>query len=393
MKGDFSRFGFDKKKRYSAVLMQQGRLQLDADWNEQVQISEHRTTALFRDLVGRSGTPAGNAMTLALNTEGALCLTEGVCYIDGLFVESEGMELKKEALPGGDGEFLFYVDAWTREVSASEDTELVDPAIGVETTVRLKTEWKLRWKEIAAGQAQAWKQVFSAGRWPEKSSTAIGEGNWWWPKSTGEMVLGGVEVKAKDNRLYRVEIHDGSPAVRFKWSRDNAFVCAEVESAGEGSAAYALKNNSVHLQEAFLDAPWIEICTPEEAGVLLDMSKAQFENGILVPCGDCLKAFGAYFDTLKQQEKIIIRRWDGVFLKGAKENSLADELGIEVEFSESGFYRSGDYWQLLIRGGEVLNWGGKPTPPRGGGAPFCGPGQRENKGGPHRKTRVMAFAF
>ena len=43
MKGDFSRQTFDPKKHYSAVLMQQGRVQLDADWNEQHAIDRHRS--------------------------------------------------------------------------------------------------------------------------------------------------------------------------------------------------------------------------------------------------------------------------------------------------------------------------------------------------------------
>jgi hypothetical protein len=35
VKGDFSRDTFDAAKHYTAVLMQQSRVQLDADWNEQ----------------------------------------------------------------------------------------------------------------------------------------------------------------------------------------------------------------------------------------------------------------------------------------------------------------------------------------------------------------------
>jgi|GEM_PF-3027495 len=364
MKGDFSRFSFDKKKRYSAVLMQQGRLQLDSDWNEQVQISEHRNTAFFRDLVGRSGTPAGNAMTLLLEKEtGKLTLTRGVCYIDGLFVENDApVELTKEALPEGGGEFLFYLDAWTREVNAAEDSELVDPALGLETTTRLKTEWKLRHKEIPKAGADKWKEAFEGGRWPEASARelppGLGEDNWWLSVSTGKMVLGDREVKVKDNRLYRIEIHDNNPAVRFKWSRDNAAVCAEVKASLEHAQAYALSNNSVPLQEAFKDAAWIELCTPKEAGLLLDMRHLAFENGIL-------KLSPEHFDAFKDKEQLIIRRWDGVFCKEEKENSLKAELGVELAYSE-GFYRSGDYWLLLIRDGEALNWKeGGPRPPEG----------------------------
>ena len=43
MKGDFSRRTFDPQKHFSRVLMQQGRVQLDADWNEQAAIQLHHT--------------------------------------------------------------------------------------------------------------------------------------------------------------------------------------------------------------------------------------------------------------------------------------------------------------------------------------------------------------
>ena len=40
--GDYTRFSYKPAKRYAAVLMQQGRVQLDADWNEQSDIYKHR---------------------------------------------------------------------------------------------------------------------------------------------------------------------------------------------------------------------------------------------------------------------------------------------------------------------------------------------------------------
>ena len=41
MKGDFSRETFDSVKHFSRVLQQQGRVQLDADWNEHTAIVLH----------------------------------------------------------------------------------------------------------------------------------------------------------------------------------------------------------------------------------------------------------------------------------------------------------------------------------------------------------------
>ena len=57
MKGDFSRQTFKRTKHYSGVLMQQGRVQLDADWNEQQAIARHRVGTESADVVGPAGAP------------------------------------------------------------------------------------------------------------------------------------------------------------------------------------------------------------------------------------------------------------------------------------------------------------------------------------------------
>src|SRR5829696_1110831 len=54
-RGDFSRDSFDPIKRFSRVLMQQGRVQLDSDWNEQSDILLHYLRSLARDLIGPHG--------------------------------------------------------------------------------------------------------------------------------------------------------------------------------------------------------------------------------------------------------------------------------------------------------------------------------------------------
>ena len=59
MKGDFTRFTFEPRKRYTSVLMQQGRLQLDADWNEQISIQNYLQQRQAQDMIGEAaGTPA-----------------------------------------------------------------------------------------------------------------------------------------------------------------------------------------------------------------------------------------------------------------------------------------------------------------------------------------------
>ena len=55
MNGDFSRLTFDPSKHYSSVLLQQGRVQLDADGNEQASLGLHYLRAFIADIIGSGG--------------------------------------------------------------------------------------------------------------------------------------------------------------------------------------------------------------------------------------------------------------------------------------------------------------------------------------------------
>ncbi|MBK9014730.1 MAG: hypothetical protein IPM82_11980 [Saprospiraceae bacterium] len=57
MASDTSRKIFDPSKHYNGVLMQQGRVQLDSDWNEQLDIHQYRTHTETKDVIGQSGVP------------------------------------------------------------------------------------------------------------------------------------------------------------------------------------------------------------------------------------------------------------------------------------------------------------------------------------------------
>jgi len=89
MPGDFSRTLFDPGKHYSGVLMQQGRVQMDADWNEQLAISLHRTSSETQDVIGACGTPKngeGFQITL-IPSQDDLQIGAGRFYVGGLLCE------------------------------------------------------------------------------------------------------------------------------------------------------------------------------------------------------------------------------------------------------------------------------------------------------------------
>jgi len=92
MKGDFSRKTFDATRHYSGVLMQQGRVQLDADWNEQLGIQRHRDYTEAEDVIGECGAPKHDAGFLVQPTPDGtdLVLAPGRFYVHGRLCELDG---------------------------------------------------------------------------------------------------------------------------------------------------------------------------------------------------------------------------------------------------------------------------------------------------------------
>jgi hypothetical protein len=89
MKADLTRNTFDPLKHFTRVLMQQGRVQLDADWNEQAAILLKYLQALAADLIGPHGGPIANlGFRIAEgNVATDLALSPGHYYVNGILCE------------------------------------------------------------------------------------------------------------------------------------------------------------------------------------------------------------------------------------------------------------------------------------------------------------------
>jgi hypothetical protein len=94
MKGDFSRSTFDPKKHYTSVLMQQGRVQVDADWNEQQALHQYRIKTETEDVIGLCGVPeAVGGFELSVLGNGLdLSISAGRIYVDGILCELEKIQ-------------------------------------------------------------------------------------------------------------------------------------------------------------------------------------------------------------------------------------------------------------------------------------------------------------
>jgi len=146
MNGDFSRVTFAPGKHYSSVLLQQGRVQLDADANEQAALGLYHLRAALADIIGPYGGPATDSFKIGLK-QGAkneltdLLVQPGHYYIDGILCENDADDvsyLHQPDLFPGDGEyplpaafpFVVYLRVFERLVNGVQDPATREIALG-----------------------------------------------------------------------------------------------------------------------------------------------------------------------------------------------------------------------------------------------------------------------
>src|SRR5690242_13304748 len=83
MKGDFSRDSFDSARHFTRVLLQQGRVLTDADFNEQAAIQQHFLRAFVVDLVGRRWR-VGDGFAIGRATAEDFTIGAGRFYLGGM---------------------------------------------------------------------------------------------------------------------------------------------------------------------------------------------------------------------------------------------------------------------------------------------------------------------
>ena len=416
MSGDYSRTRFDPRKHFTGVLMQQGRVQLDSDWNEMVlqfdrRFRAERSDTLLRHIVPRR-TPDAFRVRLG---DGKLSLGAGRMYVDGLMPENHGDPsvpaifdpvLHEPRSPGPidyasgqpyfpaavvpalpAGPFLVYLDTWQREVTFIEDPGLVEPALGIDTTTRSQTAWRVR---ILPGVATPPTPAeFDPLVVPQRDDydPASHIPPAYWATLTrapaGRLSTGTVDTqdpgdnpciippsggyRGLENQLYRVEIHRSGPAgvARFKWSRDNASIAAQVLGVA-GPAAITVSSVGRDPVLRFSAGDWVELLDdlrePDglrpEAGVLRRVLRVDDEARLLEfdpdPASDLTQQFPA--DTLTSRHTRV-RRWDqpAADLAVPKDGTpVTLEHGVTVTFTtadpaDPAPFRAGDHWTFAAR--------------------------------------------
>jgi hypothetical protein len=285
MGSDRARVSYDPSRKWRGLVAQQGRVTVEADWNEAAAIEAADDRAVTLDVVGPVGTPDGGYNVTATrptsppaagsppaSTEGDLTVGPGTLYLGGERLDLDAAvdvanqpDWLDEATgtpwlaptapaaspPSGTASELVYLLAIEQEVSALEDPALADVALGgPDTMQRLRVLQRfVRWPTQADNCGQAWSEVVAA--WArigltldpasmQLESTAalkVGFVTEPAPPSACEPVATGGYLGA-ENQLIRVQVAsvDAAGVPTIVWGFDDATFLYELSSVTPDSS-------------------------------------------------------------------------------------------------------------------------------------------------------------
>ena len=403
-RGDFTRDTFAQKKHFSRVLMQQGRVLLDADWNEQTSILLHYLQTLATDIIGPHGGPkegSGFNLTATTPESADFNIGAGHYYVDGILCENLEKRNKDDSIipityksqpyfPGDPTQdsanltYLAYLDVWERHITYIEDNKEGDPGIcevalgGPDTCTRAQVVWQVKvadkWSDasaIVAFDEVKWRnlkgqrQPTNRGMLKAKAADA--------PKdNTNEPCTINPEssYRGAENQLYRVEIHKGGKAkgeAAFKWSRGNGSELFPVLKVAENNITLAHFGRDE--RSSLQPNDWVELVDDEitlrnQGGPLAQVKSIQHEEmSVEIVKWEVTEEvpLPTYRDDDYSSKHVVLRRWEGK--RTVKENITDDatkewielEAGVQIQFQPAHGdapgheYRIGDYWLIPAR--------------------------------------------
>jgi hypothetical protein len=253
MKNQISRDSFHPEQHYSGVYLQQGRMILDADWNELSDIQKARLMDALRDAISGTNTTGGAIAGGAPRVGGLkvyadppdstnILIQPGTLYVEGVAARlgaaaplavNAQPEYPIQATYSGQN-LRLYADVWERNVTALERSELLDAALhGADTGTRSQTMLQVKWCANSLDPLD------------ENANPSIGTA----PLTLKLRLIASSgdpcdpcasQVKVDErlgNYLFRVEVHDYDAASRvltLKWSRDNGAEACAVAAIPQG---------------------------------------------------------------------------------------------------------------------------------------------------------------
>ncbi|BAZ11845.1 hypothetical protein NIES4071_36710 [Calothrix sp. NIES-4071] len=398
-RGDFTRNSFDPQKNFLRVLMQQGKVQVDADWNEQVAILLHYLQTLARDLIGSHGGPVERSgFKITFDTQEDVKnstildfqISTGNYYVNGILcqnykIDENGYELpyiryyqqpnypfNQDELP--DLPFLVFLDVWERHITYIEDEEIREVALGgADTATRSQVIWQVKVEkldEVTSCADIKWNDFLE--KWQPKNRGLLAAK----AKETTEqteacLIKPDARYRGKENQLYRVEIHaGGTEKPTFKWSRENSSVIFPIDvdsniTITDTKTTVKLKHWWRNKRFCLAVGDWVEIV--DDYSVLNQVVEPLWKVEKIEP-GDFLVTLASSDSSrstsLDIRKHPLLRRWEQKEKSGLKlingaipiDEATTDwftlEDGVQIKFKQSELgenYRTGDYWLIPAR--------------------------------------------
>ena len=319
-----------------------------------------------------------DAAGFGITPDGAnLRIGAGRYYVHGALCENpqtvaftEQAMLPGVTLPTDRRRYLAFLDTWERHITALEDPEIREVALGgPDTATRLQLIAQVKLVAVADNATcddfdASWRpnEATSTGRLAARAQPA--------PEADQPCLIPpGAGYRRLENQLYRVEIHAGGDidTATFKWSRENGSVVTGWTDQDGDVLMIASEGRDENL--GFGAGDWIELTDDGrelrgEPGILVQLLDVQGleliidTTTILDP--DDPAATSVDRTTFGLTPKV--RRWDSpgavtVEIAGDNEGFLPLEEGVEVRFSPANSrFRTGDYWLIPARTnlGDVL---------------------------------------
>lgn len=383
---DLSRMAHDPDKHYAGVRMQQGRVLTDDDFNDAAAIDAEELRRTRLHAIGTYGTPDGGFLPTAFTkTDGKLDFTisNGNLYLGGLRLEMSSKDsflAQKDWLSidpsekydppraGASSTYLAWVECWQQPVTAVEDSELFEVALGgPDTTARLRTMRRVHLTpaDDATDCAAAWGAISS--KWVggtmnngdmefvinatlTVSFTALAA-----KEDLCSPPLSGGYLGA-ENQAIRVQIVDGDS---YTWGYDNAAPLYRVALGADGKTVTLLNQpkDAVHwpLHKQVVELlPWgAELPNEEHVAEIsghlckVDASYNPDDRTLTID-----SPAPAGYSSLEYCYLRIWNRGDDLASSPAIATTGKTALGntgLQVEFNGAGPLRAGDYWVIAAR--------------------------------------------
>ncbi len=353
MKGDFSRLRDNRRKGYSGVYMQQGRVLLDSDWNEQAALMQEAVRLLARDLFGPHGGPGKEPGFKISKVDGKYKIGAGRYYVNGYMVENpaEREVGDEDILTAAGPQWLAYLDVWEDYVAPEQDGGLVEVALGgPDTCGRGKIMWKVR-----VGRELKKDDILNMKPTGGGLMSAFTDGK---PQPDELCVISpDHQYRGIENQLYRVEIHKGGEAgggAAYKWSRDNGSLVYPVLGHGKDKT-FELARLGRDKISSLSEGGWVEYVNDSlSAGVMAKVEEIDKDNNRVT-----LAFADGQPPAFNENLHPLLRRWDhsakaedGGCVKLEEDKPKALEDGINIRFAKiepGATYRAGDYWLIPAR--------------------------------------------